>query len=70
MNPAVITLLLTIAMPPNVPDIQLRLNEPSIELCLNDAKEFLVRGVPKAAKNAVGVAAMCLVPKGANGDDL
>jgi hypothetical protein len=66
MNPIVITLVLTIGMPPNVPDIQLRLKEPSIEICLSDAKEFLMRGVPKTAKDAIGVAAACLVPKDVN----
>ena len=55
-------------MPPNVPDIQLRLKEPSIEVCLSDAREFLVHGVPKGAENAVGVAAMCLVPKDVNSE--
>lgn len=70
MNPAIITLVLTIAMPANVPDIHLKLQEPSIEVCLSDAKDFLDHGVPKAAKDAVGVAAMCLVPKGAVDDEL
>ena len=68
MNPTVITLVLTIGMPPNVPDIQLRLREPSIEACLTDAKEFLIRGVPKAAKDAIGVGALCLVPKDADNE--
>jgi hypothetical protein len=70
MNPAVITLVLTIMMPPNVADIQLKLQESSIETCLSDSKEFLDHGVPEAAKDAIGVAALCLVPKGASGDDL
>ena len=68
MNPVIITLILTIVMPPNVQDIQLKLKEPSIEACLNDAHDFLDHGAPKAAKDAVGVAAACLVPKG-NADD-
>ena len=70
MNPAVITLVLTIMMPPNVADIQLKIQEVSIEGCLSDAKQFLEHGVPAAAKDSIGVAALCLVPKGASGDEL
>lgn len=51
-------LILTIVMPPNMPDIVHRMPESSIDQCWKDAKEFTALEKPKI-NGAQGVMAAC-----------
>ncbi len=64
MEPAVILLIIAYAMPGRVPDIQMKIDEPSLEVCWQEAKEFVERGVPDLLKDkgAVGLYAGCRAP--------
>ncbi len=64
MNTAVVLLIIAYAMPGRVPDITMKVDEPSLEICWLEAKEFVDRGVPDSLKEkgAVGLYAGCRVP--------
>jgi hypothetical protein len=64
MNTAIVVLILAYAMPGRVPDIAIKIDEPSLEVCWLEAKEFVDRGVPNVLKEkgAVGLYAGCRLP--------
>ncbi len=61
METAVVFLILAYAMPGRIPDISIKVDEPSLEVCWLEAKEFVDRGVPKLLKEkgAIGLYAGC-----------
>ncbi len=64
MEPTVILLIIAYAMPGRVPDITMKVDEPSLEVCWQEAKEFVERGVPGPLKEkgVVGLYAGCRAP--------
>ncbi len=64
METAVVFLILAYAMPGRTPDITMKIDEPSLEVCWREAKEFVERGVPDFIKDkgAVGLYAGCRAP--------
>lgn len=63
MNTAAVVLFIAYAMPGQMPDVALRLPEPSLQICWQEAKDFVDHGVPEIAKSrgAIGAYAGCRV---------
>jgi hypothetical protein len=66
MDPQSLTaIFLTIVywMPGQMPNKTLRVPEPTMAQCLQDAATFLERGVPDSEGEAIGSAAICFQPR-------
>ena len=63
MNAAVAVLIIAYVMPGRIPDVQLLLDEPSLELCWSEAQTFVSQGIPDTVKDkgAIGIYAGCKV---------
>ena len=64
MNAAAVILVIAYAMPGRTPDISKLIEEPSLEVCWQDAKAFIDRGIPEVIrdKGAIALYAGCKVP--------
>lgn len=57
------TLIVTIVMPRQMPDLRQQIPEDSLDECWIDAKEFVNRGVPKQVEGGLAVMGACLATK-------
>ena len=64
MNAAAVILVIAYAMPGRTPDVSKLIEEPSLEVCWQDAKAFIDRGIPEVIrdKGAIALYAGCKVP--------